>query len=222
MKLMKTILIIFILIFIYRYICKYINTNNSNNTIYVDKPYYDIIEIPKFLTYEECDKIIEMSKGNMVSSEVFKHNEAVLDNTSRISEQCWLKNNDPFIKTISDKVKSYTNIHTNSLEDLQVVNYKAGGFFVPHYDAFIGNKSECERLNKYGQRYLTVLFYLNDTLEGGETIFPKINKLIKPEKGKVVIFQNVDNNGAIIIQSLHGGEPVKNGEKWIANKWIKL
>lgn len=146
MKLMKTILIIFILIFIYRYICKYINTNNSNNTIYVDKPYYDIIEIPKFLTYEECDKIIKLSKG--------KPKDNLVDNKTRISEQCWLKDNDPFIKNLSDKIKSYTNTHTN---------YKPGGFFKPHYDDCVGNKADCERLNKYGIRYLTVLFYLNDS-----------------------------------------------------------
>ena len=77
-------------------------------------------------------------------------------------------------------------------------------------------------MNNKGPRYLTVLFYLNDNFEGGETIFPKINKLVKPKKGKAIIFQNVDNNGVIITQALHGGEPVKNGEKWIANKWIKL
>ena len=59
----------------------------------------------------------------------------------------------------------------------------------------------------YGARFAT---YLNN-LEGGETIFPKINKLVKPEKGKFVIFQNVDNNGDIITHYLHGGEPVKNG-----------
>jgi prolyl 4-hydroxylase len=228
MKTMKTLLIIIILIIfilICIYMCKYVynntNTNNTDNTVYVDKQDYDIIEILNFLTYEECDKIIELSKGKMVSSKVYKPNEDLLDNKTRISEQCWLKDNDPFIKNISDKVKSYTNTHSNYLEDLQVVNYKPGGFFKPHYDACVGNKADCERLNKDGTRYLTVLFYLNDNLEGGETIFPKINKLVKPEKGKAVIFQNVDHNGAIITQSLHGGEPVKHGEKWIANKWIK-
>lgn len=234
MKTMKTmnalliILIVIIFSLICIYTCKYVYnklelfSNDTNATIYVEKEDYDVIEIPNFLTYEECDKIIELSKGNMGSSKVYSQHEDVVNNKTRISEQCWLNDNDPFIKTISDKVKSYTNTHTHYFEDLQVVNYKPGGFFTPHYDACVGNKAECERLNKNGPRYLTFLFYLNDTLEGGETIFPKINKLVKPEKGKVVIFQNVDNNGAIITQSLHGGEPVKYGEKWIANKWIKL
>ena len=73
-----------------------------------------------------------------------------------------------------------------------------------------------------GPRYLTFLIYLNDNFEGGETIFPNINKKIKPEKGKAVIFKNIDENENIIKQSLHGGEPVRSGQKWIINKWIHL
>jgi prolyl 4-hydroxylase len=225
MNIILVIIILIIFILIYRCACKYINNNLdlfSNNTLYVDKDDYDIIEIQNFLTNEECDKIIELSKGNMFSSKVYSQNEDLYDNKTRISQQCWLNDNDLFIKDISDKVKSYTNTHNNYLEELQVVNYKPGGFFTPHYDACVGNNSYCERMNDKGPRYLTVLFYLNDNFEGGETIFPKINKLVKPEKGKAIIFQNVDNNGVIITQALHGGEPVKNGEKWVANKWIKL
>jgi prolyl 4-hydroxylase len=219
---MKIILIIIILI-IFILICMYNNLELfSNNNMYVNKDDYDIIEIPNFLTNEECDKIIELSKGNMFSSKVYSQNEDLYDNKTRISQQCWLNDNNSFIKNITDKVKSYTNTYNNYFEELQVVNYKPGGFFRAHYDACVGNKSECKRLNNKGPRYLTVLFYLNDNFEGGETIFPKINKLVKPKKGKAIIFQNVDNNGVIITQALHGGEPVKNGEKWIANKWIKL
>jgi prolyl 4-hydroxylase len=227
------IVIIFILIIIgliYLYINKGENLNRDKNVNkdeslenkYVDKNDYDIIEIPNFLTNEECDKIIELSKGNMFSSKVYSQNEDLYDNKIRISQQTWLNDNDSFIKDLSNKIKSYTNTNNNYLEELQVVNYKPGGFYKPHYDACVGNKTTCERMNKEGPRYLTVLIYLNDNFEGGETIFPKINKSVKPEKGKAVIFQNVDDNGAIINQALHGGEPVKNGEKWIANKWIHL
>ena len=214
-------IIIFILIgyLLYIYLFKSELRENKN----VDKDDYDVTEIPNFLTNEECDKIIELSKGNMFSSKVYSQNEDLYDNKIRISQQCWLNDDNSFIKKLTDKIKSYTNMNNNYSEQLQVVNYKPGGFYKPHYDACVGNESTCERMNKEeGPRYLTVLIYLNDNFEGGETIFPIINKSVKPKKGKAVIFQNVDDNGNIINQALHGGEPVKNGEKWIANKWIKL
>jgi prolyl 4-hydroxylase len=69
---------------------------------------------------------------------------------------------------------------------------------------------------------MTILVYLNDNFKGGETSFPMLDKKIKPEKGKAVIFYNTDTNGTILRKSKHAGIPVIEGEKWICNKWIHL
>ncbi|NBO99445.1 MAG: 2OG-Fe(II) oxygenase [Proteobacteria bacterium] len=193
-----------------------------NDTIYLDMPDYDVIEINNFLTHEECDEIIELSGDKLLPSTVYDHQKNVYNVETRKSQQCWLKDDIPEVKRISDRIKNTTNTHTKYIEDLQVVNYSPSGFFNPHYDACEGDESYCKRLNKNGPRYLTVLIYLNDDFTGGETVFPAINKSVKPEKGKAVIFQNVDGNGVIIEQAVHAGEPVKSGQKWIANKWIHL
>jgi prolyl 4-hydroxylase len=190
---------------------------------YTDMNNYDVEEIPGFLTPEECQKIIELSNGKLFPSKVYSQNDDLLSSDTRQSQQCWLTDENPIIKNISDKVKEYTKTYNNKQEQLQVVNYTKGGFFSPHYDACEGNADFCKRMDgDQGPRILTVLFYLNDDFEGGETIFPKINKLVKPQKGKAVIFRNVDKDGVIIRQALHGGEPIKSGEKWIANKWIRI
>jgi hypothetical protein len=62
----------------------------------------------------------------MFSSKVYSQNEDLYDNKTRISQQCWLNDNNSFIKNITDKVKSYTNTYNNYFEELQVVNYKPG------------------------------------------------------------------------------------------------
>jgi prolyl 4-hydroxylase len=194
---------------------------NINNT---NMKNYDIQEISNFLTDEECNKIIELTNNNLTPSRVYSDKDDIYSNDTRISNQTWLEDNShPIIKQISDRVRQYTHTYNNYQEPLQVVNYPVGGFFSPHYDACEGNKEFCERMNgQHGPRLFTVLFYLNDNFTGGETVFPKINKIVKPEKGKAVIFRNVDNNSIIINQALHGGEPIKSGEKWIANKWIRI
>ena len=197
--------------------------NNENKIIYVEQSDYNIEEIDNFLTDEECEKIIEMTKGKLTPSHVYTDVKDLNITENRKSEQCWFDDNIPFIKRISDKIKEYTKMSDNYYEQLQVVNYGPGGFFVPHYDACDGDEKYCKRMNKdKGPRYITFLVYLNDNFEGGETIFPVINKLVKPKKGKAVIFKNVDINGNIINQSLHGGEPVRLGQKWIINKWIHI
>jgi len=196
---------------------------SKTRNLYTEMNDYSIQEIPNFLNSEECDKIIELSNGKLFPSKVYTNDKDLYETDTRNSHQCWLNDNDTFIKNISDKIKKYTNTPNNYQEELQVVNYQPGGFFKSHYDACEGDEKFCKRMNgEHGPRLLTVLIYLNDNFTGGETVFPLINKTVKPKKGKAVIFKNIDNNGIIIKQALHGGEPVISGEKWIANKWIHI
>ncbi len=218
--LISIVIIIFLAYIIYLYVF-------TKKDRYIDDPNYDIQEFPDFLTSEECDKIIEMTDGNLVPSKVYSSSDDLVNNVSRTSKQTWFKDiKDPLIKKISDKISNITNIKqskNNYYEDLQVVNYSEGGFFVPHYDPCDGDKSFCARMNgSLGPRLLTFLIYLNDDYTGGETEFPLINKKVIPKKGKAVLFYNIGNDGRIIKQSLHTGKTVFGGNKWIANKWVRL
>ncbi len=42
-----------------------------------------------------------------------------------------------------------------------------------------------------------------------------------PRMGDAVLFWGVKPNGDIDPHALHGGCPVKKGEKWVATKWIR-
>lgn len=181
----------------------------------------DFKEIPGFLTIEECDEIIEMSEPNLTDSKIYGSNNDNVVTEARISKQCWHSNNAEIVKKISSKCAMVTHTHENCQEELQVVKYTEGGFFVPHFDPCEGDENFCERMNKgAGHRRYTVLIYLNDDFEGGETEFPVLGIKVKPEKGKAIIFKSVDDDGNIIPASKHGGNPVTHGEKWICNKWI--
>lgn len=208
-------MIIYIIIILAIILLMYINARSS---VFV------VEEIPNFLTPVECDLIVELSKNRLSNSFVYSENSDDYVTKYRISEQCWLNNEvDPLIKKISDLVAKRTGTSISDQEELQVVRYKPGGYFRPHYDACDGNKQFCKRMNDgKGPRLLTVLVYLNDDYSGGETIFPNLKKTIQPEKGKAILFYSIDHRGDILRDSLHGGDPVKSGEKWIANKWVRL
>ena len=61
------------------------------------------------------------------------------------------------------------------------------------------------------QRFVAMLFYLNDDFEGGETIFyPEMS--IKPKKGSVVVFPPY-------WLFPHEGTPVTKGEKYIMSSY---
>lgn len=204
MILLTIMMIMIVIIMIYNYSYKY--------------PY----EVPNFLNSDECNIIISQCQNKFIKSEVYKGAINEYDK-SRESLQCWLDNNDPLIASISDRVAKLTNSNIEQQEILQVVKYNQNGYFNDHYDACGRNTEFCKKMTenyKGKDRLYTVIIYLNDDYEGGETVFPNINKIIKPEKGKAVIFKNINNNGSIITDSLHRGNPIINGTKYICNKWI--
>jgi prolyl 4-hydroxylase len=188
------------------------------------KKIYTIKEIPNFLTHKECDILIDIANKQLVPSKVYNGDSNDVIYKHRTSEQCWLNDNDhDIINKISNVTSNICNKPKENQELLQIVKYPTGGFFNPHYDACQGSKEFCQQMNgTSGPRYGTLLVYLNDDFEGGETVFPNINKTVKPEKGKAVFFYTTDENGNILTESLHSGNPVIKGEKWICNKWTRL
>ena len=108
-------------------------------------------------------------------------------------------------------------------ERMQLVHYAEGEQYNAHHDfsfpAF-GNRHQ-------PSRFATLLLYLNDVEEGGETIFPRaINSeshdgiSVKPKAGTAIFFYNVLPDGNLDDLSQHQSAPVRSGEKYLANLWI--
>jgi predicted 2-oxoglutarate/Fe(II)-dependent dioxygenase YbiX len=82
-----------------------------------------------------------------------------------------------------------------------LVRYTRGNFYAPHTDAALD----------VSDRYFTVLCYLNEDFEGGQTSFPLLGHCVEPRAGKAVIFPST---------YLHGAEPVLRGEKYVLVTWL--
>ena len=175
-----------------------------------------VVELEDFLTSDECDEIIRLAeeKGLSPSTIYTATNPTVSDTVNRISEQVWLLNS--ISESICKKIENISEMPIENQEEFQVVRYKDGGFFKPHFDypeEYAQNES-----TKFN-RYMTFLMYLNDDFEGGETYFPMLNRTIIPKKGKLVYFFNTDLEGNRLPDSLHEGKDIK-GIKWICTKWV--
>jgi prolyl 4-hydroxylase len=209
-------------------VCKEIkkDVNKVDNIEKNTKFEFRVIEIPGILTPDECKKLIELSKNKLKPSNIYTDENngesVVIAKDKRKSFSCRLSG-DRFVKMIDDRLKNLTYSNENMSENLEVIKYEAGGYASGHYDACSGSSEFCKKVNgEGGQRMLTVILYLNDDYDGGETFFPKINKIVRPEVGKVVIFYNINPDESIIEESFHEGLLVKRGEKWIVNKWIRV
>ena len=205
-------------------------------------------EIDNVLTNEECDYIINDAKNKLSESTVMSidKNGKYIDvkDTVRTSNNTFLENN--LHKNIIEKaeklINKYSQIPVNNkqFEQIQVVRYEPMQEYKEHFDichpfqSYENHLKTCkEDFKKYNSvRYATIIFYLNDGFNGGETYFPNINKKIIPKKGKALIFFNCTYNKYthktglcnIIDNSKHAGLPVVEGiidKKWIANIWIR-
>jgi prolyl 4-hydroxylase len=73
-----------------------------------------------------------------------------------------------------------------------------------------------------------MLIYLSDGFTGGGTHFPNLNKTYKPPKWGALLFYPMQRDSPIDGSprkahklALHAGMPVENGQKYIANVWIR-
>lgn len=187
---------------------------------------YKVLEIRNVLTPQECNQIItHAQKKGMYESDVLSYGTSTgteVMNEYRKSKTSWVSDDEhPLALRLALYSEQISGLPRENQEMLQVAFYEKDGKFNEHFDACVfEDESFCDKMNNNaGQRRSTLLVYLNDDFEGGETEFVAIGLKIKPEKGKAILFWNTDENENIIQESKHRGNPVIKGQKWICTKW---
>lgn len=167
------------------------------------------------LNQEECKQLILMSLNSMRVARTFGGKSG-----SRIATVAKIYKQNDLTKKVQEIVKQKSGLSVKNQEPINIVNYKIGGEYKKHFDAFDSHFEDV--LMNGGNRAFTALFYLNDNFAGGETEFVNINGLkIKPETGKLILWKNLNDDGTLDKNSLHAGLPVTNGEKWILIIWVR-
>lgn len=174
-------------------------------------------ECVNFLNKEWCDFLIDTTKDKYEKMSVVGGEEK--NNGARIADGVWLSNDSETSKVIKERISKVTNLPTENMENVHVVKYELGGEYKPHFDYF-NVKSHAKQLERGGQRIKSVLVYLNDDFEGGETQFPKLKLTVKPQIGKLIVWDNV-LEGKENPNSIHAGLPVTKGTKYIMIVWIR-
>jgi prolyl 4-hydroxylase len=118
----------------------------------------------------------------------------------------------PAIHALNRRIAAITGTEAKQGESLQVLRYRPGQEYKPHFDAVAGEPN---------QRILTVLVYLTDDYEGGETVFLRTGLRFKGKSGDALVFRNALADGRADEMSQHAGLPVTRGEKLIASRWIR-
>jgi len=207
-----------------------------------------VLGIENFMSSEECDYIIEKAKAKGLGrSQTFGNgSDDYQVGDVRTSTGCFLdqREDTSLLMQVSLRASNLTTLPVNFSEQIQVIHYDPTQHYHAHYD-FIPDSGRTDYMAAGQNRLVTLLLYLSDVEEGGQTVFPYSNPNYnentdgfgqylceepfqalrpKPRKGNAVLFYGMPEKGHMLGYrddlSLHGGCDVKIGEKWAANYWF--
>jgi prolyl 4-hydroxylase len=174
-----------------------------------------VVILGNVLSDEECDELICLSKDRLKNSKIGTVREA---NEIRTSRSTFLEEEQSdVVMRVEKRISQIMNIPVEHGEGLQILNYKIGQEYKSHFDFFSSTNTSAVN----NPRISTLIVYLNDVEEGGETYFPKLDLLVSPQKGMAVYFEYFYDDQALNDLTLHGGAPVVIGEKWAATQWMR-
>ena len=172
-----------------------------------------------FLTPDLCAALVERIETNRRPSTISDSNG---DASYRTSETCDLDRNDPVVAEVNDLISAFTGIDPAHGEPLQGQRYAVGQEFKQHTDYFEPDGVDYDRFCAVsGNRTWTVMVYLNEPEAGGATRFKAIDKIVQPEAGKLLAWNNRRLDGSPNPSTLHHGMKVRAGVKYVITKWFR-
>ena len=182
----------------------------------------ELMVFANLLSPAECEALIDAARPRMSRSltvDIKTGGEEL--HPDRTSQGMFFERNEnAVVQRIETRIAKLLRWPIQNGEGLQVLRYPPGAQYKPHYDYF--NPAEPGTpaiLQRGGQRVATLIMYLFEPEAGGATVFPDIGVQVAPKRGNAVFFSYAQAHPAG--RTLHGGEPVVTGEKWIATKWLR-
>jgi len=197
-----------------------------------------------FFSDRECEYLINLSSGKLQPAGVVAHKDTKYDlqTLSRNNEQHWITNHEerdyPVLRHLIRRMHRVARIPDTDAEGLQIGRYTEGQKYEMHIDSAPAHDVT---------RPATLLMYLSDVEEGGDTLFPLSQRdqcharwygdeygcakcckedlsgtlKLHPKKGTAVLFFSHAPNGKLDDLTEHIACPVRAGTKWIAQRWFR-
>jgi prolyl 4-hydroxylase len=183
----------------------------------VDVPVVRVMDA--LLDPDECDQLIEQARPRLARAmTVDTEGRKQVDDRRTSAGMFFRLGESPLIERIEGRLAALLGVPASHGEGLQVLHYRPGQEYEPHYDWFDPAQPGFEAVTAHGgQRVASVVMYLNTPEAGGGTGFPHIGLTVTALKGSAVYFAYDTGDTT----SLHAGLPVQHGEKWIATKWLR-
>ncbi len=185
----------------------------------VPSPKLDLFLARNFIGPELCAALIERIDAVRRPSTIADANG---DSAFRTSETGDLFVGDPVVQAVERRLAMFTGLDPAHGEPLQGQRYAVGQEFKGHTDYFEPQGADYAKYcSVAGNRTWTVMVYLNAPEAGGATRFKAVDKIVQPETGKLVAWNNRRPDGSLNPATLHQGMKVRAGVKYVITKWYR-
>lgn len=185
----------------------------------VPSPKLDLFIRRDFLDAATCAALCERVDATRRPSTITDSNG---DPTFRTSETGDLAADDSLTIDLTRRITELTGLDPIYGEPIQGQRYAVGQEFKQHTDYFEPGGVDFETFcGVAGNRTWTVMVYLNTPEAGGATRFKAVDKIIQPETGKLVAWNNRRPDGTLNAATLHHGMKVRAGTKYVITKWYR-
>lgn len=212
--------------------------------MYRDPP---IFAVEKFLSPEQCDRLICLSFGRLQDAHVVGRGEGATNTfgyrqgktPGRTSRTCTLSKEEAAFLIAKAEALAHTSSKTMELPQVGV--YARGQRYDQHFDAVEPTAPSGQAfLANGGQRIMTILVYLNTPSSGGRTAFPMLHAArairssacveppddgddvlrFRPLEGNALVFFPAFADGKLDQRCLHCAEAA-TGTKWVSQVWVR-
>lgn len=179
----------------------------------------ELFQVRGFLPPELCIELIRLIDAGRRPSTIADANG---DQYFRTSETCDLSPEDPAVIDLEARLLGFNGIDPAHGEPVQGQRYAVGQEFKAHTDYFDPHGADFEKYcSVAGQRTWTFMIYLNEVEAGGGTRFMALKKIVQPEAGKLLGWNNRRPDGHPNPNTLHHGMKVRQGLKYVITKWYR-
>jgi prolyl 4-hydroxylase len=170
----------------------------------------------------ECAELVALARERLERSQTVVMGTGGSEvNPARTSEGMFFERGEnPLVARIEERIAVLLRWPVENGEGLQILRYRPGEEYEPHYDYFDPTAPGAAAiLARGGQRLASLVIYLDVPARGGATSFPDLGLQVMPVRGNAVFFSY--ERAHPDTRTLHGGSPVLEGEKWVATKWLR-
>lgn len=182
-------------------------------------PKLNLFQRRGFVTPAQCAALIGLIDNQRRPSTISDHNG---DAAFRTSETCDLDAAIPIVAELERLIIEFIGLDPAHGEPIQGQRYAVGQEFKAHTDYFEPGGIDFHTYTSVaGNRTWTAMIYLNEPEAGGATRFKTIDKIVQPETGKLLCWNNLRPDGSPNPSTIHQGMKVRAGTKYVITKWFR-